>query len=170
MASSAKTEQCIFTGGKASSVAMSLFLILIASSKDLPLSHSVTKLELAIALPQPYVLNFASSIIFVSGHQGLISLRRQGITHRDLSLENILIDENTHALVIDLGMCLRVPFSSPDDSRSGSLRLPLPPQGICGKPVSIYSTLQLFRPSISFTLIFVLYFLSEFYRTRGPIK
>jgi len=101
---------------------------------------------------------------------GLISLRRQGITHRDLSLENILIDENTHALVIDLGMCLRVPFSSPDDSRSGSLRLPLPPQGICGKPVSIYSTLQLFRPSISFTLIFVLYFLSEFYRTRGPIK
>jgi serine/threonine protein kinase len=31
-----------------------------------------------------------------------------GICHRDLSLENILVDEYKTSLIIDLGMCLRV--------------------------------------------------------------
>ena len=53
IASSAKTEQCILTGGKASSSAMSEFLIRLASVNDLPLTHSVNRLLLAIALPQP---------------------------------------------------------------------------------------------------------------------
>lgn len=71
-----------------------------------------------------------------------MGLQKRGITHRDLSLENILIDENTHCIVIDLGMCLRVPFSSPYgpnttcDASFGTLRLPILPQGLCGKPVS----------------------------------
>ena len=71
--------------------------------------------------------------------QALISLQKKGITHRDISLENIMINENTHALVIDLGMCLRVPFKSPYgcnkvfDSTSGTLRSLLLPQGRCGK-------------------------------------
>ena len=60
--------------------------------------------------------------------QALISLQKKGITHRDISLENILINENTHALVIDLGMCLRVPFKSPYGLRSLLL-----PKGRCGK-------------------------------------
>ena len=53
IASSANTLQCILTGGKASSSAMSVFLISVASSRVLPLTHSVNRLLLAIALPQP---------------------------------------------------------------------------------------------------------------------
>ena len=41
---------------------MSVFLIDSASARVLPLTHSVARLELAIALPQPKVLNFASSM------------------------------------------------------------------------------------------------------------
>ena len=41
---------------------MSVFLISSASSTVLPCSHSVASDELAIALPQPNVLNFASSM------------------------------------------------------------------------------------------------------------
>ena len=54
--------QCILTGGKASSPAISEFLIVPASSSVFPLTHSVTRLELAIADPHPYVLNLASVI------------------------------------------------------------------------------------------------------------
>ena len=46
---------------------MSVFLMASASSTVLPLSHSVARLELAIAEPHPNVLNFASSITPVSG-------------------------------------------------------------------------------------------------------
>jgi hypothetical protein len=67
MASSASTEQWIFTGGSDSSATMSVFLIASAWSTVLPLSHSVARLELAIADPHPNVLNFASSMTPVSG-------------------------------------------------------------------------------------------------------
>jgi hypothetical protein len=46
---------------------MSVFLIASASSTVLPFSHSVARLELAIAEPHPNVLNLASSITPVSG-------------------------------------------------------------------------------------------------------
>src|SRR3989454_4821838 len=46
---------------------MSVFLILAASSIVLPLSHSVARLDDAMALPQPNVLNLASSISPVPG-------------------------------------------------------------------------------------------------------
>src|SRR5947208_7392916 len=62
IASSARTEQWIFTGGRLSSLTISVFLIARASSRVLPLTHSVARLELAIALPQPNVLNLASSM------------------------------------------------------------------------------------------------------------
>jgi hypothetical protein len=62
MASSARTEQWIFTGGRLSSVAIMLFLIVPASSTVLPFSHSVASDDDAIAEPQPNVLNLASSI------------------------------------------------------------------------------------------------------------
>ena len=42
---------------------MSVFLISEASVNDLPFTHSVSKELDAIAEPQPYVLNLASSII-----------------------------------------------------------------------------------------------------------
>jgi len=66
IASSASTEQWIFTGGSFSSFTMSVFLILAASSTVLPFSHSVARLDDAMALPHPNVLNFASSITPVS--------------------------------------------------------------------------------------------------------
>ena len=46
---------------------MSVFLMLSASSTVLPLTHSVASEELAIAEPQPKVLNLASSMTLVSG-------------------------------------------------------------------------------------------------------
>ena len=62
MASSASTEQWILTGGRLSSLATSVFLMCIASSTVLPLTHSVTSDEEAMAEPQPKVLNLASSM------------------------------------------------------------------------------------------------------------
>jgi hypothetical protein len=46
-------EQWIFTGGSASSWAMAVFSISIAWSSVLPLSHSVTSEDEAMAEPQP---------------------------------------------------------------------------------------------------------------------
>src|SRR5271157_1953666 len=60
MASSASTEQWIFTGGSDSSFTMSVFLMVRASSTVLPFTHSVASEEEAIAEPQPNVLNLAS--------------------------------------------------------------------------------------------------------------
>ena len=92
---------------------------------------------------------------------GLQNLQRAGICHRDISLENLMVHKSG-ALVIDLGMCLRVPHEddmvihSPDDPQgltqnfhamlsiqnnasmnhgglSKSRRLLMTPQGTCGK-------------------------------------
>jgi len=69
---------------------------------------------------------------------GLHRLQELGICHRDLSLENILVDVE-HCLVIDMGMCLRVPYNSATsrgsvtDARRGSSRRLMKPQGVCGK-------------------------------------
>jgi hypothetical protein len=52
IASSARIEQWIFTGGSASSSAIWLFLIDAASSSVLPLTHSVTSELEAMAEPQ----------------------------------------------------------------------------------------------------------------------
>ena len=40
---------------------------------------------------------------------GLATLQSAGICHRDLSLENLMVSQG-RALVIDMGMCVRVPF------------------------------------------------------------
>jgi serine/threonine protein kinase len=70
--------------------------------------------------------------------QGLHFLQSKGICHRDLSLENILVDED-NCLVIDFGMCLRVPYSSSSDRNlisdvtNGSTRRLIKPMGTCGK-------------------------------------
>jgi len=50
-----------------------------------------------------------SRYLFRSILDGLDSLRRGGVCHRDISLENILIDHE-QTFVIDMGMCLRIPF------------------------------------------------------------
>ena len=70
--------------------------------------------------------------------QGVDHLQKVGICHRDISLENILVDQMTKAAIIDLGMCLRVPFGTDNgdvaDVTSGTLRRLMTPQGRCGKP------------------------------------
>ena len=58
--------------------------------------------------------------------------------HRDMSLENIVVDEYTRSIVIDLGMCLRVPFHDETtgevtDVRNGSIRRLICNQNACGK-------------------------------------
>eukprot|EP00538_Stauroneis_constricta_P009020 CAMPEP_0119560960 /NCGR_PEP_ID=MMETSP1352-20130426/16272_1 /TAXON_ID=265584 /ORGANISM="Stauroneis constricta, Strain CCMP1120" /LENGTH=382 /DNA_ID=CAMNT_0007609047 /DNA_START=429 /DNA_END=1574 /DNA_ORIENTATION=+ len=70
--------------------------------------------------------------------QGLAHLQRMGVCHRDMSLENILVDEYTTSVVIDLGMCLRVPYDSGSgdvsDVSDGGLRRLMTPLIPCGKP------------------------------------
>lgn len=56
-----------FTGGKQSSFAISVFLILAASSMFMPLTISVRYELDAMAEPHPKVLNLTSTISFVSG-------------------------------------------------------------------------------------------------------
>lgn len=59
--------------------------------------------------------------------------------HRDLSLENIVVDENDRLCIIDLGMCLRVPFTDPSnvgfvsDVSAGTVRRLIVAQGQGGK-------------------------------------
>lgn len=62
MASSASMLQCSFTGGRLRCLAMSLFLIVSTSSSVLPFTHSVAMLLLAMAEPQPNVLNLDSTM------------------------------------------------------------------------------------------------------------
>ena len=60
--------------------------------------------------------------------KGLSCLKKAGVAHRDLSLENLLVHEG-NVLVIDMGMCLRVPFVD----QSMNQRYLILPQGVCGK-------------------------------------
>ena len=63
MASSASILQCNFTGGNFKCAAISEFLIFNTSSTLFPFTHSVATELLAIADPQPNVLNFDSKIV-----------------------------------------------------------------------------------------------------------
>jgi serine/threonine protein kinase len=71
--------------------------------------------------------------------QGLSHLQKMGVCHRDMSLENILVDEYKTSVVIDLGMCLKVPFDDGEtggvaDVTTGTLRRLITPLVPCGKP------------------------------------
>lgn len=70
--------------------------------------------------------------------QGLHHLQHMGVCHRDLSLENVLVDHD-RCFIMDMGMCLRVPYTDPADPTrivdvtSGAMRRLMKPQGVCGK-------------------------------------
>jgi serine/threonine protein kinase len=70
--------------------------------------------------------------------KGLHHLQLQGVCHRDLSLENVLV-HGDRCMIIDMGMCLRVPYTDPrnpdrvTDVHRGSVRRLMKPQGCCGK-------------------------------------
>lgn len=46
---------------------------------------------------------------------GLSHLQKKGVCHRDISLENIVIDDNGNLVIIDFGMSLRVPYTDPSN-------------------------------------------------------
>jgi serine/threonine protein kinase len=50
---------------------------------------------------------------------GIESLQHAGICHRDMSLENLLV-HNSGALIIDMGMCLRIPFQLHNNNGSNN--------------------------------------------------
>lgn len=59
---------------------------------------------------QTYVtLNVEHPCPIALGTQGIETLQHVGICHRDMSLENLLVHRDG-ALIIDMGMCLLVPF------------------------------------------------------------
>lgn len=69
---------------------------------------------------------------------GVQFLHHRGICHRDLSPENVMIDEH-ESLIIDMGMCLRIPYPSGEehvpiqDAPEGVHRCLILPQGQSGK-------------------------------------
>ena len=62
---------------------------------------------------------------------GIESLQHAGICHRDMSLENLLV-HNSGALIIDMGMCLRIPyqFHGKSDNVTSSANNCTPPQNL----------------------------------------
>jgi serine/threonine protein kinase len=69
---------------------------------------------------------------------GIKHLHDKGICHRDISPENVMIDEDG-CLIIDMGMALRIPYTDPNAANSvtditrGTHRRLIRPQGACGK-------------------------------------
>ena len=69
-----------------------------------------------------------------------------------MSLENILVDQYQTSVIIDMGMCLRVPYDDGQgnvtDVNSGSLRRLISPLVPCGKPN--YISPEILRSSEAF--------------------
>mmetsp|Transcript_3821 Transcript_3821/g.5942 ORF Transcript_3821/g.5942 Transcript_3821/m.5942 type:complete len:348 (-) Transcript_3821:154-1197(-) len=59
---------------------------------------------------------------------GLEHLQSIGVCHRDMSLENLLLSHDMQCIIIDMGMCLRLPRLAENDKV-----LLINPQGPCGK-------------------------------------
>jgi len=64
---------------------------------------------------------------------GVESLQRAGLCHRDISLENVMTDRTGKPIIIDMGMCIRIPYFEHEDQRQPSQRRLTRPQGTCGK-------------------------------------
>jgi serine/threonine protein kinase len=72
---------------------------------------------------------------------GIRHLHGKGVCHRDLSPENVMID-NDNSLIIDMGMAIRVPYSDLNtnnnnnsavtDIANGTEKRLIAPQGTCG--------------------------------------
>jgi len=45
---------------------------------------------------------------------GIETLQRAGVCHRDMSLENLMIDSQGKVLIIDYGMCFKIPYNHGD--------------------------------------------------------
>lgn len=71
--------------------------------------------------------------------QAVFHLQKKGVCHRDISLENLLLDEDDNLVLIDPGLSLRVPYSDPynygfvSDVSCGGPRLLMKAQGQGGQ-------------------------------------
>lgn len=87
----------------------------------------------AVGFPEPTARYWFKQIM-----AGIKHLHSKGICHRDISPENVMID-NDGCLIIDMGMALRIPYSdrntaySVTDITRGTHRRLIRPQGACGK-------------------------------------
>ncbi|GKZ01122.1 hypothetical protein MPSEU_001063800 [Mayamaea pseudoterrestris] len=87
----------------------------------------------AAGMPEPVARFWFRQIL-----RGLDHLQKEGVCHRDLSLENVLVD-GEKCMIIDMGMCLRVPYTDPKRTNAvtdvvrGTIRRLMKPQGVCGK-------------------------------------
>jgi serine/threonine protein kinase len=81
--------------------------------------------------------------------QGVKSLHKAGVCHRDISLENVLIHGGS-CHIIDMGMSLRVPQHIASTIDEQSKNILLTPQGRCGKyyymAPEIYANREAFNP------------------------
>jgi len=86
-----------------------------------------------IGMPEPVAKYWFRQIL-----KGIQHLQSVGVCHRDLSLENVMVHTD-NCLVIDMGMCLYVPYNDPvqrgsvTDATRGTKRRLMKPQGVCGK-------------------------------------
>lgn len=65
-------------------------------------------------------------------------LQKKGVCHRNLCLQNMMVDENNNIHIIDFGLCMRVPFADQNnrnlvsDVSSNTSRRLMKAQGQCG--------------------------------------
>jgi len=68
--------------------------------------------------------------------KGLSCLKRSGVCHRDMSLENLIVHDGS-VYIIDFGMCLRIPYAHQGGDISTESQQPqrslILPQSACGK-------------------------------------
>ena len=83
--------------------------------------------------------HFFLGVQFFCIFQGLFHLQKKGVCHRDISLENLMLDELDQVVIMDLGLSLRVPYSDPSnpgritDVSGGGYRRLINAQGQGGK-------------------------------------
>eukprot|EP00903_Cladosiphon_okamuranus_P009727 g9249.t1 len=65
--------------------------------------------------------------IFRQALEALVYLKKHGVCHRDVSLENLMLAEGNVVKLVDFGLALRIPQTNDGAART------LPPQGACGK-------------------------------------
>eukprot|EP00903_Cladosiphon_okamuranus_P009712 g9237.t1 len=65
--------------------------------------------------------------LFRQALEALVYLKKHGVCHRDVSLENLMLAEGNVVKLVDFGLALRIPQTDGGAART------LPPQGVCGK-------------------------------------
>lgn len=89
-----------------------------------------------------------AKFIFKQLVAGLTHMESVGLAHRDFTLENVLLDQDGNAKIIDFGMCVLLPH----DQKTGAL-LPITMQNIIGKHNYISPEVQaqepIYHPNIS---------------------